>query len=373
MGLLEPDRVGDMGMADALLKGPRGRRLCLEAALGESRYGESASAELFHAVFHAAYDLDPGRGTSRVMFGPGADDRPRFTAADVAGLLNAVPLPELNDRELVSALAASVDSARYWQEPDGEDVLAASAELGPGLARVAASLMASPATDWWDASVDPAGQWSVAFAGTDSERGTDRPAHAVLGQWQQAQADEEARAQRERPTDPRAAWGGTWWSKPPHGLARTSRRLDALGPAGLWLVEDGMGWETATVQRLRVASDARIFEIDGPDAWAELCRRHPVEVTASRRHDWYRTTGHAGPWVIPDWSRVAQEFDGIHLSVAGYLATAACAIRVDDERMTVLAGWDPDLTYWLTDITREEPGIVHWRRDRDEGWTPAPE
>jgi hypothetical protein len=361
-----------MGMKpDALLAGPRGRRLCLEAALGELRYGESASAELFNAVFHAAYDLDPGRGTARVMFGPGAHDRPRFTAADVAGLLDAVPLPEPNDRELVSALAAAVDNARYWQEPAGEDVLAAAPELRAGLARVAASLTATSATDWWSASVDLPGQWSVAFPGTDAERDRLLPPHETLERWRRAQADEEERAQRDRPTDPRAAFSGTWWSKPPHGLARTSRRIDELGPVGLWLVEDGMGWERATVQRVRVASDARIFEIDGPEAWAALCRQHPLEVTASRRHDWYRTTGRSGRWVIPDWSRLAPEFDGIHLTVAGYLMTAGRAVAVDGERMTVLAGWDPDLTYWLSDITSEESSVEKWRRDRDEGWTRA--
>jgi hypothetical protein len=357
--------------ADALLEGPRGRRLCLEAAMGGSRYGEGASAELFQGVFHAAYDLDPGRGTSRVMFGPGADDPPRFSTADVAARLDAVPFADPTGRELLSALAASVDSARYWQEPAGEDILAAAPELQAGLARVATALVTVPAIDWWSASADPA-QWSVAFAGTDAERGTERPAAAVLERWRRAQVDEEARAHRERPTDPRSPWTGTWWSKPPSGLARTSRRLEGLGPVALWLVEDGMGWETATAQRVHVAREARIYEIDGPDAWAALCRRHPLEVTASRRHDWYRTTGQAGRWVIPDWSRVAEEFDGIHLTVAGYLTTAGRAIPVD-ERMSVLAGWDPDLTFWLADVTREESGAEHWRRDQDEGWTPASE
>lgn len=364
----------DMGMdAGALLEGPRGRRLCLEAAMGVWRDRESASAALFQAVLHAAYDLDPGRGTSRVMFGPGADDLPRFTAADVAGLVNAVPLPEPNDHELMAALAASVDSARYWEEPAREDVLAADPELRPALARVAAAVVGSPAAAWWETSADPAAQWSVAFAGTDAEHGTERAAPGVLERWRRAQDAEEERAQRERPSDPRAPWGGTWWSKPPHGLAHTTRRLDGAGPVGLWLVEDAMGWETATVQRVHVHvdGDARIYEIDGPEAWAELCRRHPLDVTASRRHDWYRTTGQARRWLIPDWSGVAEEYDGIHLTVAGYLTAAGRAVPVDDERMTVLAGWDPDLTYWLADVTLGDSAVEHWIRDGDQGWSPS--
>src|SRR5665647_3246998 len=45
-------------------------------------------------------------------------------------------------------------------------------------------------------------------------------------------------------------------------------------------------------------------------AWATLCAEFPREVTASRRHDWYRTTGRSGPWVIPDWSQAGQHHDG---------------------------------------------------------------
>jgi hypothetical protein len=46
---------------------------------------------------------------------------------------------------------------------------------------------------------------------------------------------------------------------------------------------------------------------------------------------------------------VAADYDAIHVSVAGYLATAGRALSVGDAR-TVLAGWDPDQTYWLTDV-----------------------
>lgn len=78
-----------------LLLGPRGRRLCLElAALGEH-----------------------GR-------------RPTPAPAEVAQLLDRQPLPPLDAAALLHALVATVDSARYREEPDGEDVLAATPRVG---------------------------------------------------------------------------------------------------------------------------------------------------------------------------------------------------------------------------------------------------
>ena len=58
-----------------------------------------------------------------------------------------------------------------------------------------------------------------------------------------------------------------------------------------------------------VGLPGRVLEIRCAEDWLRLCRAHPLEVSASRRHDWYRTTGMVGPWVIPDWSTVAQEAD----------------------------------------------------------------
>lgn len=157
-----------------------------------------------------------------------------------------------------------------------------------------------------------------------------------------------------------------WWSNPPVSLPRTTRTRGDLGPVGLWLVEDSLGWEHATVAPVAVPDGARVLEIDGPDAWAGLCRRHPLPVTASRRHDWYRTTGRFDvAWVQPDWAAVAEEADAVHLTVAGYLTTAGRAIPVADGVACVLAGWDPDATYWLTTEPTATGPARKWSFDRD--------
>src|SRR5690606_21256796 len=77
------------------------------------------------------------------------------------------------------------------------------------------------------------------------------------------------------------------------------------------------------------------------------------EVTASRRHDWFRVTGRDGRWLIPDWERVAQRWDAVHLTTLGYLSAATRLIDIDGEYASVIAGWGPDSTIWLTDGARE--------------------
>ena len=361
-----------------LLAGPRGRRLCLEMALTLRATESTATEELRTAVFYAAYDLDPGRGSSRVLFGPGEDERsgppPAPAPHEVARLLDAAPLPDVDESTLLLALSTVVDTARYWQEPDGEDELAGTPEVRAAIARVADAIAAAPGAAQWVDPMDTREQWAVTFADLPNiGPQPTRTAREILDRWQGLQLEEEARAQHDRPADPAAMFSGAWWSRPALGLMSTTRALPGRGPMGLRFVEDGLGWKTATVERVRIPADARIFEIDGAEAWAELVGRYPLEVTASRRHDWYRITGRNGTWVIPDWSQVRHDFDAVHLTIGGYLTTAGTAIPIDEGRATVLAGWDPDATYWLRDLDREESTVADWHLDNaDRTWTPSP-
>ncbi|PWI27550.1 hypothetical protein [Pseudoglutamicibacter cumminsii] len=120
----------------------------------------------------------------------------------------------------------------------------------------------------------------------------------------------------------------------------------------------------------------RIYEIDSAEAWAELCRRFPLNQTAHKRHDWYRTTGRNGKWVTPDWAEIAQHYDAVHLPVATYLAAAGTAIPVDDATLdgdtaSVIAGWGPDVTYWFTPRINHIGSPVTWvlkEHDTGENW-----
>lgn len=210
--------------AAQVLAGPRGRRLCLEFVRRQLSDTHEAG-RLGEAIFYAAHDLDPSRGSSMLLASTGGDQHspPNHSPEDVARLLAAVPLAKPDEPALLSVLAAAVDKARYWQEPDGEDVLAAALELRVPLARVSTLLADSPHSAWWDTPLARDTQWRVDFAGIPAGEGITRTASETLDRWRAAQVDEEVAAKRDRPADPRAAWSGSWWSKPPTGLTRTTR------------------------------------------------------------------------------------------------------------------------------------------------------
>ncbi|PYH01852.1 DUF1990 domain-containing protein [Arthrobacter stackebrandtii] len=74
---------------------------------------------------------------------------------------------------------------------------------------------------------------------------------------------------------------------------------------------------------------------------------------------------------MPDWSAFKDKYDGVHLTVGGYLATAGVAIPVDGACSSVLAGWDPDATFWFRDVAAEAESVQRWARVQDDpAWSP---
>lgn len=358
---------------DVLLSGPRGRRLALDFAMVSERLREPdyTRYQLLPAVSHAAFGLDPGRGQSRIVetIGNGEFSIPSVSPADIADALHNVSPVDVTEELLRDSLAMTVSSARYWQEPDGEDFLTAINIVNDALRPFAEHLAASPLTNWWTSAVDVSDQWTVNWEDDTFVRPDGDPVQ-TLETWRKQMLAEEARAARERPASPTDRVTGVWWSIPsPFTLLSTSRSHFDGSPAGLWWTEDS-GWQKASARQVHIPTGARVLEITGADVWADLCRQHPLEVTASRRHDWYRTTGRHGRWVMPDWSQVAQDFDGVHLTVSAWLAAAGTVIPVDDDTASVIAGWSPDETWWF--ITPSSLGeISAWEYEstfEHQGW-----
>lgn len=147
--------------------------------------------------------------------------------------------------------AVSVNSARYWQKPDGEDIVASSDQVREGLRRVAEYLSGSAETAWWWAPVDRQAQWAVQWDDPNYPQSTADPLK-VLKEARRQYLREEEQARRERSKKPAAQCSGNWGSRPSEEILYSTRELCDGSPAGLYLVEDDMGWEAAETQHLVV-------------------------------------------------------------------------------------------------------------------------
>lgn len=351
---MEPDDI-DRAVTE-LLSGPRGRRLCLSLA-GRAGYDVSI------ALMQLARELDPQPGSTRTVA------LARISDGEVPALPDPLSVEEfarllpyrasraLTSDDIANAMDEAVGSARYWQPPDGEDVLAEEQEVRSALEPVARALLSTPHTaDWRDPAA--ARQWRVSWEGS---RPRGLPAPQLLQEWADRTRADEVRSRSHRPEDPAAPYSGSWWSTP-ESLPSTVGRI----PRGLDLVEDSLGWESAMVIPVELG-ERTVLELRTAEDWAALCRAHPIDVSASRRHDWFRVTDRGGAWVLPDWQAVAEEWDAVHLPVAAYFALAGRVIPIDDERASLIAGWSPDTTFWLTEPPRSDAPAEQWRRGGSGG------
>jgi len=357
--------------AQALMNGPRGRRLCLEVASVQALDQETDAADAFIV---GVDDVVYGEGQATWSFGtrsvPPELGDVEATVDDVARALDALSLIVPTEQQLWDGLGRCVFGARYWQPPDGYDQLAASPQLRDGLGKVASLIVLAPQTSWWQTGCRLDDQWEITWLGDGVAKPNEPAADpaAVLYEWLRETVAEEKRAARW--SSKRAlATSGSWWVLPHYlPLSRTARRAGRAGPVGLDLVEDSGSWSAADVARVAVPEGVRVYEVDGPDSWAALCRRYPLDVSCSRRGDWHRTTGRDGAWVIPNFVDVATDYEGVHVSVAGYLTTAGLAVPVDEGVASTLAGWYPDETQWLIDVPAGKP--ARWVTSSGH-WVPA--
>ena len=343
--------VSEIDSGAWLLAGPRGRRLCW--ALLRER-------------------LLTGPAWQAVWMG-GAPDSTELVA-ELAAALEATALVQLlgDDpaRSLFAALAAATDSARYWQEPDGEDQALALPEVRRSLVPLAREVGAAmPA--WWSGPLDVSGQGVIAWEDPHIPATSLTGVADKLVVWRADTATAE-RQGGERPSEVRAPYSGEWWSAPCLvGLPTSATVVPESGPVGLRLVEDSMGWRAASCIPIRPLRAPRVYEIARAQDWVELVARYPLDVSLSRRHDWWRATGAEGSWLIPDYAAISADYDAVHLTARAYLGAAGARLEVGTA-LTTVAGWNPDQTYWLTDCLTQSGPPRRWTRDQGtDTWSPS--
>lgn len=375
---------------DDLLAGPRGRRVCLEIAFqvlevwqvpwrcdDDPRLMSGRLAEILGALTLVAATPDQiaerahERETGRPPLAPDEEAPGRSRAT------GTVPL-DLSVESVSLALTASVDAARYWEPPDEWDLALALPVGREALRQVAELLVASPATRWWTAPVDTEDLHEVEMLDDEvpSARSPLTGVDRRLAAWRAAQDEAEAR-HIGSDRGARHAIGGDWWSPPLSARpVVTSAVVPSLGPSGLSTTEDSFGWDRARTWPLRTEHPVEVYEIDGPDDLARLVARFPLDVSRSRRSCWWEATGVDTAWWMPDWEGASHHLDAVHLTVRGYLLTAGRAVPVPGGAIrgtsTVLAGWAPGETLWLTDALSPDGPQTLWQRRPDEVlWDPV--
>ncbi|MET0695062.1 MAG: hypothetical protein ABWY56_14100 [Propionibacteriaceae bacterium] len=351
--------------ADLLLAGPRGRAVCLTIAglrpldfltpTGEGAGGRSDDTTI---VWLSAEDLH--------------DDERAVVA--LAGALAAISVNTLalDEPTVTGAVADAVSDAAYWQEPDADELLLADPRIVDSLRPIARAVVGSPAAAWWTAGLDLDDQYFVSWLWRKRQSRADPPLLTGAAErragWRQDALREERSATDGRPPEPEAPYSGHWWSTPVFsGLVTTAPRLPDGVPAQLVFVEDPVGMDRARVARLQPRPDIRVWEIDEPADLVDVVSRYPLAVDRARRHDWFRLTGVRGPWLIPDWAAVGVDYDAVHLTTLGYLATAGRALPVEGG-FTVLAGWEPGETWWLNDVLEQATEPSTWKQGTSGDW-----
>lgn len=97
--------------------------------------------------------------------------------------------------------------------------------------------------------------------------------------------------------------------------------------------------------KVTVTDSARVLEIHSRDAWSALARFYPRAEAGFT----FTTTPHrpqSATRLDPDWSELSHDWDGVHLSVGGWL-TAEDVPYESDGVTTELRGWDMESTVWL--------------------------
>ncbi|WP_152348736.1 hypothetical protein [Brevibacterium sp. CFH 10365] len=429
--------------AEDLLTSPRGRSLVFGLAQrgrtdefddeAEPLTEEARALDEFRsAVFAAGSRVDRAQGVAVTIYvredGTEAGSEPELetepelgpdpkamSSADVAARLRLVTPVIPTQDDLENEMAEVISGAMYWQPPHGHNQIASDPVVREALRRFAEILIDTGLLDSWSLALNPNDQWALAWddevhrgslpAVFDLEPGpadsseehpeitltdlhptsTGSGIHPPwgLGEWLADVLTTETDYRHDFVKNPLGEVSGEWCSTPPGGLWSSTGTWPHGTPIGVELVEDDFGLERARACRLRLRSDARIAEIRGPADWADLCRRYPLDVTAQRRQVWFEATDRKGRWVIPDWSQVSEEFDGVHVGLAGYLRTAGAVIDVaeahlgeasetfptvgntDDRTASLMAGWHPDTTFWLNDVIDAVTEVVEWHYDDD--------
>lgn len=284
------------GAAD-ILDGPVGQLLLASSALAAVGRPLVRDYDLKFFSDHRKAEMTLGRAVGAILSDPGA-------LRDFAG-------PGLLER-----LGEISDGFHHGYAISGGESLTFLASITAVLRPLEVAVVSAKSNRWW---------WSAVG-------GTQLVTESATG----------IRADREAATYDTA---DGWWTAP----QTASTLMSTRGPVADWPSVAAICGEDLTVDTPRtsafVTPTGPVFEIFSAEDFVALVERYP-RLWRDSFGEWKRMTGADGPWVGLDWEAVADDYAGVHLTVAAYLSTAYRALPVGTQ-LAHLAGWDPDGTVWF--------------------------
>ncbi|MEX2599175.1 MAG: hypothetical protein WD533_05910 [Dehalococcoidia bacterium] len=212
--------------------------------------------------------------------------------------------------------ARAMEMVGVWQG-DHQEIIAEIIRRGQTHAGLARELLAYPNAAWWFAPLDHANQvWLALY---------------------------EEEALKEHIDEPGAPDSWDCYPQSPRDAFRTTTLFGDTAPF-LAICEAGV-CDYNSVKfplawwRLRVPAAARIYEVDGPEAWHALCTRYPWKCEPAEP---FNQKG----LLVPHWQAVAADWDAVHLTFGG--ALTAEQVRVESAAgWSRNWGWHAEQTLWL--------------------------
>jgi len=169
-------------------------------------------------------------------------------------------------------------------------------------------------------------------------------------------------------------WAGMWTvSDPPREVHRELISAWELEP------DPVSRWE------LPIRRDARVFEVHRPADWVRLVTSYPA---AGRDHPEWELPGYNQDrseleellavdgqhgarisirrHLVPDWAAVAANFDGVHLSWAGFMTTEGYVSDLGEGDVALLRYWFSERTHWVRDVFGEPVPLDAPHSDLDD-------
>jgi hypothetical protein len=240
-------------------------------------------------------------------------------------------LDRVSDNEL-GLLTLVFRQIRDWQWGSEHATIAELTGRADELRPVAERIVRAPAAQWW---------W----------RGIDRDHQTHIG------------LPKEGPPEQAFAFVPDEFSvdvTQPRRFLDTSTEVGELPGTWLFYGADGLSPPPLAVWSLRASPEARVYEIHRPADWVALVDRYPKDTTEYYSAAWRRNWRFPdGLIVTPDWRSVAEEWDGVHLSMAGLLTATSQTLAVRPA-WTMCEGWETEETAWLRWSFAEVERMPDW-------------